>query len=76
MAPQLSEKEQVAQVRRMYKQRTPVPAAIVAEAASRTPIIRRYIRAREKRVESVSGTSPSVATTPDTSAVKVLHIRS
>jgi len=71
MAPQLSEKEQVAQVRRVAKKRPPVSAAIVAEAASRTPQITRYMRARERKMEAVRSDSSSVATTPNT--IRVLH---
>ena len=73
MAPQLSEREQVAQVRRVFRRRTPVSAAIVAEAASRTPLITRFMRTKERKLEAAHSDGASVATTPDTSAIKVLH---
>jgi hypothetical protein len=76
MAPQLSEKEQLAQVRRMQRLRPQTSAAVVAEGASRTPNITRYIRANERRLEAAGVDTSSVATTPNTSAIKVhFHVR-
>lgn len=61
MAPELSTKDQLAQLRRMIAQKPYVAPETVAESATRTPNVTRFIKARQMRLQSEASPSASVS---------------